>query len=399
MKILMLSDTYFPTTIGGGPEAIRSLSRGLIKRGHEVAICAIGDKCLPDHDGQIKVYWIEGFFQKVPFLYRGLTAKWPPPTQDWLLTRALRQVIEQEKPDIIHIYGYNLYSVLPLKKELKLPLVATLFYGFICPKANLLRGDTICTEPLTTKCIACARADYGLIRPLAGYLALKLNKRKLAGIDKFIAVSSSDKRTFLPYIGVEDNKVVVIPNFYTPSIGKRTETSVKLPQDFILFVGRLAPIKGVDVLIRTYQKLDLKTKLVVIGASHPRYHYESTENILVIEDAPYSLVLDAYQNCRFTVFPSIWLEPFGIVNLEAMSYRKAIVASNTGGFTDIVVDGDTGILVPPNDTEALAKAMKYLLENPGVANQMGQKGYDRWRQLFTPEAVIPKVEQLYKSLI
>lgn len=396
----MLSDMYFPTTIGGAPEAIRSLSRGLIKRGHEVVICAVGDKCLPDYDGQIKVHWVEGFFQKVPFLYRGLTVKWPPPAQDWLFTRAIREVIEREKPDIIHSHGYILYSVLPLKRDLKLSLVHTIHgYRFICPKGNLLRGDTVCTEPLTTKCIACARADYGLIKPLAAYLVQKLNRGRLASIDKFIATSSYIKRANLPYIGVEDSEVVVIPNFYTAGSGERVEASVKLPQDFMLFVGRLAPIKGVDVLIRAYQRLDPKAKLVVIGASHPRYHYESTENILVVEDAPYSLVLEAYQNCRFAIFPSIWPEPFGIVNLEAMSYRKAIIASNIGGFTDIVVDGDTGILVPPNDTEALAKAMKYLLENPRVANQMGQKGYDRWRQLFTPEAVIPKVEQVYKSLI
>ena len=83
------------------------------------------------------------------------------------------------------------------------------------------------------------------------------------------------------------------------------------------------------------------------------------------------------------------------MTLEAMSHKKAVIASRIGGLTDIVADGETGILVPPNNSEALANAMNYLLENPEVADRMGQKGYERWRQFFTPEVVVPKIEQIY----
>ena len=129
-----------------------------------------------------------------------------------------------------------------------------------------------------------------------------------------------------------------------------------------------------------------------------KINIKSAENILIIEDAPYSVVKEAYQNCRFTIFPSIWHEPCATVAFEAMSYKKAIIASEVGGFADVVGEGETGILVPPNDSEALATAIEHLLQRPQVAEEMGQRGYERWRQNFSAEAVVPQVEQLYKSL-
>jgi glycosyltransferase involved in cell wall biosynthesis len=109
--------------------------------------------------------------------------------------------------------------------------------------------------------------------------------------------------------------------------------------------------------------------------------------------------MQAFRNCRFAVFPSILPEAFGSVVLEAMSCKKALIVSGTGGFPDIVVDGETGILVPPDDVCSLSKAIRYLLENPDVATKMGQRGYERWKELFTPEVVLPQIESLYKSLL
>jgi len=70
--------------------------------------------------------------------------------------------------------------------------------------------------------------------------------------------------------------------------------------------------------------------------------------------------------------------------LEAVSQKKAVIASRSGGLAEIVATRETGILVPPGDVEALSQAIKDLLENPEVADRMGQKGYERWQQNFTP---------------
>ena len=119
----------------------------------------------------------------------------------------------------------------------------------------------------------------------------------------------------------------------------------------------------------------------------------------MIEDAPRDVLLEAYLRCRFVVVPSVFSDPCPTVAFEIMSYNKAAIASKIGGLTDIVADGETGILVPPNNPGALHTAIVYLLENPEIIEEMGRKGYERWRQNFTPEAVAPRIEALSQSLV
>ena len=118
-----------------------------------------------------------------------------------------------------------------------------------------------------------------------------------------------------------------------------------------------------------------------------------------MENAPHPVVIRAFRNCRFAVFPSLWPEPCATVTLEAMSCKKAVITSDAGGFPDVVKGDETGIMVPPNDVKALHEAMGYLLENPEVASRMGQKGYGRWKEMFTSEVVVTRIENLYKSLL
>ena len=400
MKVLMLADLYSPVT-GGAERHIQSLSRELARRGHEIRVCTIGHPSLPRYEEEdgVKLYRLEGLFSKLPFLFKDQMKRRHPPTADWLVTKKLESILVDEKPDIVHAHGRILYSMLPLRKKIDTPLVLTLHgYWAICPTASLMSGDIICDSALTGSCVLCARQSYGLAKSLFVYLGTRINRTELKLVDKFIAVSSFVREIHARYLGLDGKDIVVIPNFYAADAIARTGNHGNLPQDFILFVGELIPTKGVNVLIEAYRKLDTRTKLVLIGSKHPGFHYDSTENIMVIENAPYDLVKEAYQNCRFAIFPSAWHEPCATVTFEAMSYRKAVITSNMGGFSDIVVDGETGILVPPNDSEALAGAIESLLQTPEVAEEMGRRGYERWKLNYSPEVVVPQIEQLYNSL-
>jgi len=400
MKILMLSSLYLPL-LGGIVTSVRSLSGELSKRGHEVIICTVRQRDLPAYEEQdgAKVYRLDGLFQKIPFLFRDPARKWHPPARDWLITRNLAPIIEREKPDIIHAHDWILYSALPLRRKFNIPLILHLRgTGFLCPMTTSLTSkNTVCDEPVTRRCISCTSDFYGLARALAAYYGIKTNKDKLKLIDRFIAVSSFVKEFHLKHLGLADNDIVVVPNFYAADRDKAK--AEELPEDFILFAGWLKPHKGVDVLIEAYQKLDTDTKLVLIGLEDPAYHYKGTETILIIKNLPHDAVMQAMSRCRFAVFPSVFPEPFANVGIEAMSQRKAVIAAATGGLKDVVVDGETGLLVPPDNADKLAEAISYLLERPQLASEMGERGYQRFIKNYTPDVVVPMIIDVYQSLI
>jgi glycosyltransferase involved in cell wall biosynthesis len=312
----------------------------------------------------------------------------------------LARIIEQEKPDIIHAHGWILYSVLPLRKKYGIPIVATLHgYGYFCPRTNLVRGNSICHDPSLSNCIQCTRGDYGIIRSLAAYQGISVNKNRLKSVDRFIATSSFVKDSHLRHLRLEDQDVLVIPNFYKPDTGSGEKSAVNPPADFILFVGTLAPYKGLDLLIEAYRKLDTPTKMLVMGYRYLNYLYQSTDNMIVVTNVPHDNVMQAISKCRFAVLPSICPDAFPLVTLEAMSEGKAVIASDIGSFGEIVVNDRTGILVRPNDSDKLAEAMSCLLQKPELAAKMGEYGYRRFVENYTPNIVIPKIIDMYKSLI
>jgi len=401
MKVLMLSD-FYPPIIGGMEKHVSLLGRELARRGHEVIVCTTGRKDLPkiEYNSGVKVVRFEGLFQKIPFLHADSRRRYPAPIQDFIITEKLKTIIKEERPDVVHSHGWILYSFLPLKKQLGIPLIVTLHsYDFICSRKNLLIDRKICNRPFTIRCVVCGLESYGLTKSFFAYLGVKLNEKKLGLVDKYIAVSSFVKEAYCKHLGLGDKDIVVIPNFHEiEEQNPEVLESQMLPDDFILFVGALTPSKGIDVLLKAYRRLKTETRLVIIGIKGPRVYYERTKNVTIIENAPDNVVNEAYEKCRFTVVPSIFPDPCPTVALEAMSRRKAIIGSDIGGLRDIIKNGESGILVRPNDPRALAKSMTYLLENPSLCSEMGEKGYVRLTNLFSAVKVIPEIENLYESI-
>ena len=186
----MVVDLY-PPNIGGVERHVQSLSTELCQIGHQVTVCTLGYPPQTEQDDGVIVYRLDSFYRKIPSLYLRSKKKWHPPARDVLLTNKLASIIEQEEPDIIHCHGWILYSVLPLRKKYRIPIVATLHgYGYFCPRTNLIRGNSVCHAPSFSSCIECTRDDYGIVRSLAAYLGISANKKRLKSVDKFIAQES-----------------------------------------------------------------------------------------------------------------------------------------------------------------------------------------------------------------
>lgn len=404
MKIMMLTD-FYPPHIGGIENYVQSLSLELVKRGHQVIVCTAAALDQPNYkeENGLKIYHIPALYQKIPFLYR-TAERFHPPISDPVLSNNLKCIIEKEKPDVVHAHSGIVHSVIPVLRKNHIPLVLSLhMYAFICLTSKMLNGTDICDVGLCKYCVKCSLELSGTgflnnIKYWFVYAAAKINQGKLRkSVSKFLAMSTYVKRVHQKMLTLDESRITVIPVFFTEMDDDST-TDKKLPDDFILFVGRLVPEKGIDTLIAAYRMLGTRTKLVLIGAGRFDDKYKDLENILLIENAPSGVVAEAYRKCRFAVFPSTWPEPFGTVNLEAMSRRKTVIATRIGGFPDVIVDGENGILVPPRDADALSRAMKYLLENPEIADIMGENGYQRWKKYFTADAIVPRIEKLYESV-
>ena len=88
-----------------------------------------------------------------------------------------------------------------------------------------------------------------------------------------------------------------------------------------------------------------------------------------------------------------------MVILEAMAAKKPVITTSVGGNTEIVVDGQTGTLVPPEDSDKLAKAIIHHLNNPEISKRMGEKGQERVRQHFSLSQMLDKVMDIYKEVL
>ncbi len=177
----------------------------------------------------------------------------------------------------------------------------------------------------------------------------------------------------------------------------------------ILTVGRLIARKGHMYLIRAMAHLrDLPdAHLVIVGEGHERAALEAEIARLGLEDRV-TLTgrvsdeeLEAYyQSCQVFALPAIVdeagdTEMLGMVSLEAMRYCKPVIASDVGGIPDIVVDGESGVLVPQKDPEALAAAIRRVLTDPALARRLGHGGYRFARAHFSWESVARATRAMY----
>jgi len=233
-----------------------------------------------------------------------------------------------------------------------------------------------------------------------------------------VAVSDGMRADVLAaYPAVPPQRVRVIRNGidireYAPDPG--TDVLAKYGVDagrpYVLFVGRVTRQKGLPVLLRAAAGLDPAAQLVLCAgqADTPELAAEVDGLVTELTAARSGVVLISGMLAkreviqllsRAAVFacPSVY-EPLGIVNLEAMACGAAVVASRVGGIPEVVADGDTGLLVPPGDPDALADALNVLLRDLGLAAQMGRRGRARAAAEFDWATIAEQTAALYREL-
>ncbi|MBD3233535.1 MAG: glycosyltransferase [candidate division Zixibacteria bacterium] len=142
-------------------------------------------------------------------------------------------------------------------------------------------------------------------------------------------------------------------------------------------------------------------KLDVIGEGPRRKHLQElieslglNDNVRLIGSMPHNKVIEYYHRAEFFVLPAI-KEGFGLVLVEAIVSGLPVIGADSGGIPDIIEDGKTGILVPPEDEKQLAQAIRRFLDDPEWAQRTHKAGMKYVRSHFSPEAIAAKLERLY----
>jgi starch synthase len=233
-----------------------------------------------------------------------------------------------------------------------------------------------------------------------------------------VAVSAGMKADILDaYPSVDPARVHVIRNGidteeYRPDDGTEVleRHGVDPGRPSVVFVGRITRQKGVPVLLRAAAELDPRAQLVLCAGAPdtPELLAEVTElvdGLRARRDGVIWIsgmlekpeVIQLLSHASLFACPSVY-EPLGIVNLEAMACGAAVVASRVGGIPEVVDDGVTGLLVPPDDPPALAAAMNTVLADPKRAAAMGAAGRKRAVAEFGWAAVARQTARLYEAL-
>jgi starch synthase len=398
MKVLFLTNEYPPHIYGGAGVHVDYLSRELTKT-MEIEVRCFGDQDY--HSGNLKV---TGF---------GLDASeftCPEPLQS--VFGAVRRCIDFNTTnidaDLVHCHTwYTHFGGILAKLNYGIPLVITVHS----------------LEPLR---------PWKREQLAGGYdFTVWLEKTALEMADAVIAVSRETKADIDRLFSVTPERLHIIHNGIDLEEYRKVESTDALrhygidpAKPYLLFVGRITRQKGIVHLVRAIQYMDRGFQ-VVLCAGAPDTPAIADEMKRAVEEARAkrsdiiwidqmvnkSTIRELYSHAAIFCCPSIY-EPFGIINLEAMACEAAVVASAVGGIKEVVVDGETGFLVPleqmsespfePTKPDQfardLAERINQLMKNPALRQKFGRAGRKQAEEKFSWLAIAQQTQALYEKV-
>ncbi len=404
MRILMLTQ-FYPPIIGGEERHVRDLSIELTKRGHDVTVATLWKEGMPEFDCEqgVRIYRIRGSMQRMSILFTEKEHRNLPPFPDPEVLWALRGIIAQEHPDIIHAHNWMVHSFTPLKTWSKAKLIVTLHdTSLICAQKRFSYHEKLCSGPSIPKCLECSTGQYGIGRGAPIALANWFwGQAEQQVVDMFLPVSQAiANATQLAKHGVS---YCVIPNFIPNDMDLPTKADdallAQLPKEnYLLFVGHLGQEKGVNVLLQAYAEIESQVPLVLIGRPSIGFSLNLPPNVYLLKSWPHTAVMGAWSRSTVALIPSTDLDACPTVAMEAMSLGRPIIASRIGGLPEIVLDGETGILVTPGDSSALRRAIQELLDDSVRRERMGERAKQRVVE-FQAKTVVPRIERVYQDAL
>ena len=384
MRILQVAAN---TGYGGMPFHVLTLSKGLTERGHEVSLLSM------DH-GPLCDEFLETGIPVVSIPILGRKASRNPLT---MLKAAgiVRKDILIEKPDIVHTHGPRAHFFVDLARfDRKRTAVVSSVHGSF------------------TQFVSGNQGEFGRVKSA-------LKRYQYGGIDRLtarrsavmIAVCEATRRDLVEKLRIRPEKVEVVRNgieerqvSVDAAAALREEFGCGVDDRLVAYVGRLAYHKGTGLIAEAAR---------IVASDNPRACFVAVgdgpmEEELRRQTAGQPLTgrffatgrrsdaLEIIAASDLLILPSL-SEGLPISLLEAAMTGTAMVASDVGGIPEIVIDGETGLLVPVGDSRALAAAIGRLLADDGERERMGAAARSLWERRFTVSQMLDRMEEIYSQ--
>lgn len=370
---LRIGITCYPS-VGGSGILASALGEELARRGHEVHFISYERPFRMPADAP------RLFFHPVVINDYGLF-KYPDYTLP--LSVKMAEVTRDHGLDVLHVHyavphataAILARSMLPPAQQ---PRVVTTLHG----TDTTLLGRDAGYGPAITHALACSDA----VTTVSAYL--QRETRELLAVDR---------------------PIDVIHNFFVPRPPRRTRADVRRElglepgEAMVLHLSNLRPPKRIDLLLKTAAGIRPRNafKLVILaGADFTPFLGEvrrlGLEDRVVVREKVTDIE-DYLQAADVGLFTSE-MESFCLSILETMCFACPSVATAVGGIPEVVEDGVTGLLVPFGDTDAMARAVESLIQNPARRSALGQAARVRAGELFSADAIVPRYEALYRRV-
>ncbi len=378
MRILFIHNTYQQS---GGEDAVVSGETKLLRSaGHNIQVYLFDNSK------------VRTFGDKI---ITSVQASW-----SWRSYQLITARIHSFRPDIVHVHNFFPLvtpAVFAACNDAGVPVVLTLHnYRLTCAAAILLRNGEICE-----KCVT-GSAWWGAVHrcyrgSLAGSIAVArmIDVHRRAGtwhdrVDRFIALTEFQKRKMVA-AGLPEHKLAVKPNFLAapPAV-----TMPRLEPRFgALFVGRLAPEKGVSFLVEAWRSVDYPLTIVGDGPLAAALRRDASDQVTFLGHQDRTRVLEEMRKAAFLVMPSLWYEGLPMTLVEAYAAGLPVLASDLGAMAELVQPGVTGWTFAAGNANVLQIALARMIDHPPPSESCRQRFEDR----YTAAVNLPQLEAIYAA--
>ncbi|MEI8343050.1 MAG: glycosyltransferase family 4 protein, partial [Verrucomicrobiota bacterium] len=278
-------------------------------------------------------------------------------------------------------------------------------YRFGCTNGFFLNHGTPCEKCIQGNFLpALYRKSWRNSYVASGAMGAVLSYTRKLGVfdrvNRWIAISHAQKQKHVE-MGIPADKIDVIYHFLEPDASPPPPA----PNGYAMFIGRMSQEKGVSNLLDAWKILNRPDRqLVILGEGPELPGLRKKAELLGLRNVRFegfkhaSQQREIWAGAAFSIVPSIWLEPFGMVVLESWSKARPVVAHRIGALPELVEEGQTGFLADPTRPEDLAAAIARAFNSPEETAAMGQEGLARLQMQFTKKIWLEKMHQTYRTI-